>query len=107
MNAEWGDAVAKCIAMLYHLMARWADSHTLIEEAHTHHIGRNAYASGQAKIRERSAWLGVRSLFASGSPVSGEVWCDSSHFSMALRSKVWPSAVETGSTCVRGSIRFG
>mmetsp|Transcript_70228 Transcript_70228/g.156443 ORF Transcript_70228/g.156443 Transcript_70228/m.156443 type:complete len:235 (+) Transcript_70228:1985-2689(+) len=45
----------------------------------------------------RRAWLGVTVLVCSASPVSGEVLLCASHCSMAVRSKVCPSAVQTGS----------
>ena len=46
----------------------------------------------------RTSTLGVSPKCSNGSPVSGEVSCSSSHRSMAPRSYVWPSEVNTGSS---------
>mmetsp|Transcript_109533 Transcript_109533/g.309873 ORF Transcript_109533/g.309873 Transcript_109533/m.309873 type:complete len:411 (-) Transcript_109533:249-1481(-) len=51
----------------------------------------------ESRMSFRRLWFGMRVLFASGSPVIGDVDFSASHASMCRRSYVWPSQVLTAS----------
>ena len=54
--------------------------------------------SRASSIALRMAWLGSSCRFGMRTPVSGDVWCCSNHFTIAARLYVCPSDVTTGSS---------
>eukprot|EP00965_Chrysotila_dentata_P023050 763790-Pleurochrysis_carterae.AAC.1 len=80
--------------------------HSLALAARTRsHSGHSGCASRKSEMRERAMTLLINAVEGSGWPERGDEILRSSHAVMADRSYVWPSHVNTGSTCAVGAVR--